>query len=276
MTLFTAATLFPHVKLTSQTLTVLAGCCGKLNMLSVNDAAPALPGNIKVFAPPKDVINEINAAYARLVKLRELSAKENVSLKHYTTAATPLYDKEAPLGLLSEFRAAFTADAGLSPAVSAALTLLLCEDLMRIIGEAAESILGAEGQSAVMWEQLKGHEDYGNMRPDNMLQNLQHDLLNENVVKKRLTAWSILAKMHPIESELYITLDKATFDYCLQIFKPREPLREISANNVKAVFYKLAVSPGDFLNALRGATDISAAACAAPVSMGYVEIIPAG
>lgn len=254
MALFKTATLFPHVKLSAAQLTALEAFFEQISMLTPDGATAPLPGNIQALAPEPAVSRALLDAYAKLKQFGTEVLAQNPSSDGYSgfdASRPPLYDREAASGLLAEFQAgAKDADSAAreheASYLAAALTLLLSEDMLCLQSQAFKALKDADAQSAFMWHALKGGSD----PLSSQALDIESDLPDERFAKKRLTAWAILARIHDIDVDVYITFDRAALAQCLETFEPGAPFKELTAGNARAAFYLLPVDSRGFFKGL--------------------------
>lgn len=252
MALFETAMLFPHVKQPANRLAALGAIFDRTFMLVLDGTADTLPGNIRAVSPDPAVTLDLVNAYDGLKQFGDQVLSENTSPGDYTAfdpQKPPLYDREAMLGLLAEFQSG--TQKGAAPERdelyrSAALALMLSEDVACLQVQALNVLKNADEQSAYMWEELKGEPDPLQLQT----RDIELDLVDNRFVKKRLTAWGILARIHSVDAGVYVTFDRATLEQCLETFEPDAPFKEVAAAGGKASFYSLPVDHRGFLNAL--------------------------
>ena len=254
MTTYPEAVLFPHVKLPTHRLAVLGAFFDRTSMLVLDGATDTLPDNIRAITPAPALTLELVSAYDGLKQFGDHVLSENTSVSDYPAfdpSKPPLYDREATLGLLAEFQAgAKNGDEAVREHDalyrSAALALLLSEDVACLQSQALNVLKDADEQSAYMWDELKGEPDPLQLQT----RDIELDLVDTPFVKKRLTAWGILARMHSIDAGVYVTFDRATLEQCLEIFEPGAPFKEAATGGARASFYMLPVDSRGFLNGL--------------------------
>lgn len=276
MTIYPEVVLFPHVRLSQDELTALPNLCGKAQMLVPDGLVAELPGYIKAVTPTAVLAADIRKAYEGLQKFGEQAMAEHASPKDYLavgSAPEPLYDREAALGILAEFRTGATAagDVAANDQNAAyrtvALTLLLSEDVASLQSQARNVLKGVEEQSAYMWDELKGGRDPLQLQT----RDIDLDLVDSGFIKKRLTAWSILARINAVDAGVYVTFDKCSFEHCLMVFEPGAAIQKVIEKDLTAEFYQLPVDAQGFLNGLtRPEADLAPAVDTAVV-LGYVR-----
>lgn len=254
MASFKTATLFPHVKLSAPQLTALETLFEQVSMLAPDGAATALSGNVQALTPEPERVQALRSAYAKLKQFGTEVLAQNLPAGGYSvfdSSRPPLYDREATSGLLAEFQAGLKdADSAVSKHDEtyqvAALTLLLSEDMLCLRSQALNALKAAEGQATHMWQALKGEADPLYIQGTD----IEGDLADERFVKKRLTAWAILARIHDIDTDVYITFDPAALSQCLETFEPGAPCKELTTGAARAAFYLLPVDSHGFFKGL--------------------------
>lgn len=254
MALFKTATLLPHVKLSAAQQAALEGLFEQVSMLVLDDTATALSSDIQALTPEPTMALALMNAYVKLKQFGAEVLSQNVSSQGYSvfdSSRPPLYDREAASGLLAEFQAnekdVDTAAREHNETYrAAALTLLLSEDMLCLQSQSVNVLKNANAQSAFMWSELKGEPDPLNLQ----VVDIEPNLLDERFVKKRLTAWAILAKIHAVDADVYVTFDRATLEHCLEIFEPGAPFKEATTEYARAMFYLLPVNSQSFFTGL--------------------------
>lgn len=254
MVLFKTATLFPHVKLSAPQLRALETLFEQVSILAPDGAATALPGYVQALMPEPNQAQALLSAYAKLKQFGTEVLAQNHPAGGYSvfdSSRPPLYDREAASGLLAEFQAGpKDADSAVpkhdETYQAAALTLLLSEDMLCLQSQSFNALKAADGQASHMWQALKGEADPLYIQDTD----IEANLADERFIKKRLTAWAILARIHDIDTDVYITFDPATLAQCLETFEPGAPFRELTAGDARAAFYLLPVDSRGFFKGL--------------------------
>lgn len=273
MTLYPEAVLFPHVRLAANEAAAFNLFFNKITMLAPEGAAAALPDYVTAVVPNAALTDEILKAYANLQKIGANALAENIDYHTgQVSAAPPLYDKEAPLGILSEFREAGQPGPSKTDQayIAAALTLMLSEDAAALDKEARKSLENANAATSEMWLKLKGGADPLQTAGDLYAGSLPDD----GLVKKRLTAWSILARMQAFETGFLVTFDENLFNYCIQMFEPVGAVKQSVAGNLELVSYELQLNVCEFLDALAGPETGCSTLNHNIMTLGYVNLEP--
>lgn len=259
MTIFDHVTLFPNVRFNAGLADDFGSLFGKVAMLALDEDLTGLPNFVEPLTFAPNFLAEVKQTYLALKNFGDQVLADNSAAAAYANATqgdTPFYDREMTYKLLSDFK---RQEQALSPAEArqreqqraSALTLLLGEDLETLSREAQSALKAAAPRADHMWRDLKGAPDP--LQPDEMM-DPEFGLIDDNFAKKRLTAWSILARMQKLgETAAFVTWDELSFNQCLALFPAAETFREASLKTAEAGFYKIpGIGIPDFLNVLQG------------------------
>lgn len=268
--------LFPHIRLTSAENAVLPALCERADMLVPDDRIGGLPSLVKPYTLGGAASEKVLQTYREFKKFADEVLAQKAAPIGYIPAepqSVPLYDPETPSHILSDFRTGVPFDVVVPQlnreVLTAAVTLLLSEDVLELQNEAHRVLASIDGKSKAMWRNLKGTSDPFQLDDDT----LPPQAFDDGLMKKRLTAWSILARMLLLtDVNVWLTFEKPVIDLCLATFTPEKPLKEITLEKARVVFYQLPLAPKSFAVWL---TDTDAAYAHDSnefISIGFVEL----
>ena len=276
MTKFPQVVIFPHIKLTPEQAAVLPSLCDRADILVPDGRTDRLSSLVKPYTLDVGASEKVLQSYRELKKFGDEVLAQNASSGEYVAVDSlraPVYDHETPLRIVSDFRAATDADAAgpeiSRQALAAAVTLLLSEDVQALQNEAHKALAGIGGKSQAMWQNLKGAPDPLQLNNEALPPYMPDD----GLMKKRLTAWSILAKMLLLTNiDVWLTFEKPVLDLCLAVFMPEKPLKEITFEKARAVFYQLPLTPQSFAAWLADTDAAYVHDSGAAMIIGFVEL----
>lgn len=250
MDIFDEIILFPHIRLTPEEAAVLPALCKLAAMLVPDGQIDGLPEVVKPYTLGAAAGKKVLQSYRQLKKFGDEVLAQNTEPGANVAAApqrAPLYDRETPLHILSDFREAGQPEAPATELgqqiLAAAVTLLLCEDVRQLQNEAQQALAGTTATSCAMWHELKGAPD-----PLASGETVPPPAFDDDLMKKRLTAWSILARMLlTTNANVWLTFENSVLNLCLTEFEPQWPVKEIMLEKAKATFYQLPVAQAEFM-----------------------------